>query len=124
MTTYPVTAGGAVTASDATVAAGSGPAGAAATDSTTAGPVVKSSTVDRVTLQGKSWAVSTVSPEKGNNTIVGRIGSVLFSYNSRGALRIKFMDSTNTLVYQTPPVLMSRMMDLMRRPDYAVSARV
>lgn len=128
MTTYPVTTDGTMTATDATVATGPPAVLASATDGTAAGSGVKSATVDKVdtvTLQGKTQTASADTPDKGDSsTIGGRIGSVLFSYNSKGVLRIKFMDTSNTLVYQTPPVLMARMMDLMMRPDYSVSAKV
>jgi hypothetical protein len=117
-----------VTATDATTATGAVPGGAktqgSATDSLTVDQGVKPPSVDTVTLQGKTQANSTGNPENGNSKIGGRIGAVLFSYNSKGALRIRFMDSSNALVYQTPPVMMARMMDLMMRPDSSVSARV
>lgn len=48
---------------------------------------------------------------------------VLFAYNFRGDLRIRFMDSVNKLVYQMPPVLVARMSDLMSRPDSSVNTK-
>src|SRR6185369_15176077 len=38
---------------------------------------------------------------------------VLFAYNFRGDLRVRFMDSVSKLVYQMPPVLVARVSDLM-----------
>ncbi len=80
--------------------------------------------VDTVTLQGKVQDAVKASPGQGNGTIGGRIGSVVFVYNSKGDLRIRYMDSKNSLVYQTPPVLLARTADLMMRPGSSVSARV
>jgi hypothetical protein len=128
MTTYPVTASGAVTATDATAAAGAVSGGVetpgSATDSRTAGPGVKAPAVDTVTLQGKARGAIKERPKQGNDLIGGRIGSVVFVYNWKGDLRIRFMDSKNTLVYQTPPVMMARTADLMMRPNSSVSAMV
>lgn len=42
-----------------------------------------------------------------------RMDGILFAYNFRGDLRIKYMDSVNKLVYQTPPVLLAKLSDLM-----------
>ncbi|MGD0584427.1 MAG: hypothetical protein ABSA86_01440 [Oryzomonas sp.] len=135
MTTNSVAAGGAA-AIDATTVAGPVSGGAAtlvsAPDSRTVGaavtpsvdPVAKAPTVDTVTLQGKVRDTVKVSPRQGNNTIGGRIGSVLFVYNMKGDLRIRYMDSKNSLVYQTPPVMMARTADLMMRSGSSVSARV
>jgi hypothetical protein len=52
------------------------------------------------------------------------MGDVLFVYNFRGDLRIRFMDSSNRLIYQTPPLMLSRMMDLMGRDALRVSMKV
>jgi hypothetical protein len=54
----------------------------------------------------------------------GRMGSVLFVYNNKGQLRIRYMDSKNSLVYQTPPVLLARTADIMMSSGSSVSARV
>ena len=62
---------------------------------------------------GKARNAVKVSPKQGNDTIGGRIGSVVFVYNWKGHLRIRFMDSKNSLMYQTPPVMMARTADLM-----------
>ena len=43
------------------------------------------------------------------------MGHVLFEYNLRGDLRIRFMDSKNMLIYQIPPVMVAKTMDLMRQ---------
>jgi hypothetical protein len=53
-----------------------------------------------------------------------KMGDILFVYNFRGDLRIRFMDSSNRLVYQTPPLMLSRMMDLMGRDALRVSMKV
>ena len=41
------------------------------------------------------------------------MGHVLFVYNLRGDLRVRFMDSKNKLIYQIPPVMVAKTMDLM-----------
>ena len=136
MTTYSVATGGATT-TDATTVPGPVSGGAetpvSATDGSTAGPGVKAPavdpgvkapSVDTVTLQGKVRYAVKLSPKPGNGTTGGRIGSVLFVYSSKGALQIKFMDSKNTLVYQTPPTMMASTVGLMMRPNTSVSARV
>jgi len=43
------------------------------------------------------------------------LGDILFAYNYRGDLRIKFMDSASSLIYQVPPVMFSRIADLAQR---------
>ena len=136
MTTYPVATGGAE-ATDITTVAGPVSGGAetpvTATDSRTVGPRVvapavdpgaKAPAVDTVTLQGKVRDAVKVTPKSGSGTTGGRIGSVLFVYNGKGALQIKFMDSKNTLVYQTPPHMMASTAALMMRPNSSVSATV
>jgi hypothetical protein len=118
MTTNSVAAGGAAT-TDATTVAGAVSGGVealvSATDSSTVDAGVKSTSVDTVTLQGKVQDSAKANPSQGNGTIGGRIGSVLFVYNWKGNLRVRFMDSKNNLVYQTPPVILARTADLMMR---------
>jgi hypothetical protein len=131
MTTYSVATGGA-TATDATTVAGPVSGGAVTPDSatgigvnaTTVGPGAKASSVDTVTLQGKVRNAVKVSHKAGNVTAGGRIGSVVFVYNSKGQLYIRFMDSKNSLIYQTPPVLMASTASLMMSPSSSVSARL
>jgi hypothetical protein len=126
MTTNSLTAG-VVAATDATTVpstvSGGADASASAAGSTT-GSTAKSAAADTVTLQGKVQNAVKVSPKSGNVTAGGRIGSVLFVYNNKGQLRVRFMDSKNSLVYQTPPVLLARTADLMMRPSSSVSATV
>ena len=99
------------------------------TSSTTSGnnqasQVANAHTVDTVTLQGKARDAVKASPKQENDMIGGRISAVLFVYNMKGQLRIRYMDSKNSLVYQTPPVMMARTADLMTRSGFSVSARV
>lgn len=49
------------------------------------------------------------------------IGEVQFTYNSRGDLRVRFMDSKHGLIYQTPPVMYARMSDLMSQMKVSVN---
>jgi hypothetical protein len=53
----------------------------------------------------------------------GKIGDILFVYNPKGKVRIRFMDSSNNLIYQVPPVMLSRMMDLMQTLGSQVSIK-
>ena len=48
---------------------------------------------------------------------------ILFAYNFRGDLRIRFMDSASKLVYQIPSVLVARMSDLMAHPESSVNIK-
>jgi len=43
------------------------------------------------------------------------MGHILYVYNLRGDLRVRFMDSKNKLIYQIPPVMVAKTMDLMSR---------
>ena len=136
MTTYSVDTGG-TSGTDASTVAGLLTGGAGTSVSATASSTVaqgvnassvdsvaKAPSVDTVTLQGKVQNAVKISPNQGNVTAGGRIGAVLFVYNSKGQLRVRFMDSKNSLVYQTPPVLLARTADLMMRPSSSVSATV
>jgi len=85
-------------------------------------------TVDTITLQSQSaqQVKSTVDPAQNSRTENQEraMSAILFSYNFKGDLRIKFMDSVNKLVYQTPPVYLSRISDLMMSPKTSVSTKV
>jgi len=123
-----VTTGGAAPATNATTIISAVSTGGETTtstaDSRTVGANAKPPAADTVTLQGKVRDTAKKSAKEGTARTSGRVGSVLFVYNSKGELRIKFMDSTNNLVYQTPPVMVARTEDLMMRSDPSVSARV
>ena len=49
------------------------------------------------------------------------VADILFAYNFRGDLRVKFMDSGSNLIYQTPALLFSKMADLMLQPNTSVN---
>lgn len=85
-----------------------------------------SDSVDTVTLMNKvqdnRHAGQKEEAQKSGES--GRtMNDILFAYNYRGDLRIKFMDSVNKLVYQVPPVLVAKMSDLMAQPDSAVNTK-
>ena len=86
--------------------------------------------VDTVTLQDKSQKTnSETRAEKAvkanNNKATAKLAKdVLFDYNARGDLRIKFMDSRNKLIYQTPPVLFAKIIDLMNKPQAVVDTKI
>lgn len=44
---------------------------------------------------------------------VRQASNVVWAYNSKGDLRIKYMDSANRVIYQSPPQIYARMYDLM-----------
>ncbi|KAB0664098.1 hypothetical protein F6V25_14945 [Oryzomonas japonica] len=132
MTTYPITTGGTAATTDTAMVVNPVPGGTEAAnsmpDSLAVTSEAKAAAADTVTLLGKDRSQAQAARKDtswGKSDKIGsRIGAVLFTYNSKGDLRIRFMDSTNTLVYQTPPVMMARMMDLMMHTDSSVSALV
>ena len=50
--------------------------------------------------------------------------SVLFEYNFKGDLRVKFMDSFNNLIYQMPSEQYTRMSDILERSRSSVDTKV
>ena len=50
--------------------------------------------------------------------------SVLFEYNSKGDLRVKFMDSFHNLIYQMPSEQYTRMSDILERSRSSVDTKV
>lgn len=122
----------------ATVTAVNLPAAASETASNNSRAAAGSATVfeavDTVTLQNKSQkAGSESSTEKAEkalkaknskNSATRSVSDVLFDYNARGDLRIKFMDSGNNLIYQTPPVLFAKIADLMTETQSSVDTKV
>lgn len=100
-----------------------------------AGPVVpvsnrevQPSPMDRVTLINReSDAVKAEKQrdEQKRREEPGRtVADILFAYNFRGDLRIKFMDSGSHMIYQMPTLLYSRMSELMAQPDTSVNTKV
>jgi len=86
--------------------------------------------VDTVTLQNRlqnpkqeSKTEKNIKEESKKSDLTRSVSDVLFDYNSKGDLRIKFMDSGNKLVYQTPPVLFARITDLMAQSQSAVDTK-
>lgn len=132
---YSLAAGGA-SATDTTQVAATVTGGAetpvSATGSATVATGVKAQSVDavpmaptdKVTLQGKAQVAVKVVSKPGTGSTGPMMGSVVFVYNAKGHLRIRYMDSKNNLVYQTPPVMLARTEDLMLRSTSSVSARV
>ena len=105
-------------------------------DSTSSGvkaEPIKTSTVepvDRVTLQDRVQTTKQESKTEKNPKVESKksnltrsISEVLFDYNSKGDLRIQFMDSGNQLIYQTPPVLFARITDLMSQTQSSVDTK-
>lgn len=86
--------------------------------------------VDTVTLQNKVQNTKpeprtekTAKAENKKSDLTRSISDVLFDYNYKGDLRIKFMDSGNQLIYQTPPVLFARITDLMSQTQLTVNTK-
>jgi hypothetical protein len=116
---------GSVTAAPGVPPTGDGLAQQAAAVGSAPGRETQAGRGDRVTLGGKvQEAKKAPTPTKQTDEYVSRMGSVVFSYNFKGHLRIRFMDSANTLVYQIPTVMAARMEDLMMRADSSVNASV
>ncbi|HEX9078564.1 MAG TPA: hypothetical protein VF795_03175 [Desulfuromonadaceae bacterium] len=88
------------------------------------------SAMDTVTItnksQGPAPAANKDKPNSENSKqdqSARTMKDVLFAYNFKGKLRIRFMDSANRLIYQIPPVMVARTQDLMQRSDLAVDMR-
>jgi len=85
-------------------------------------------TVDTVSIQNKVLKkVPSAARETGGS---GRenasrsVNSILFAYNNKGNLRIRFMDSESRFVYQTPPELFSRISEIMMNPRTSVNTKI
>jgi hypothetical protein len=96
----------------------------------TSGGQKPSAVADTVNLSSKPMDVkqearkaetAKVEPHRGNQP--AKMGDILFLYTFRGDLRIRFLDSSNWLVYQIPPLMMSRMTDIMGRSALRVNMR-
>lgn len=92
---------------------------------------VQSVAVDRVTLLNKALEMKQEARKEEAEQEESReqkpfreMNNILFAYNFRGDLRIRFMDSINKLVYQIPPVLTARISELMTRPGSSVNTKV
>ncbi|MBI2353524.1 MAG: hypothetical protein HYV06_00605 [Deltaproteobacteria bacterium] len=90
----------------------------------------QSGVVDRVTIMNKTLELKQearkeeAEREEGSREQPSRtMNNILFAYNFRGDLRIRFMDSASKLVYQMPPVLVARLSDIMMRPDSSVNTK-
>lgn len=86
---------------------------------------------DRVNLSNKPTNVRQEPPRAESAKAGHRRGGplakmddVLFLYTFRGDLRIRFMDSSNWLIYQIPPLMVSRMADIMGRSALRVNMKV
>jgi hypothetical protein len=99
----------------------------------TSSPSSRLETVDKVTLQNtlQKSAVELEAEKKAaqdknkasKNVSSRSVSDVLFDYNSKGDLRIKFMDSGNKLIYQTPPVMFAKITDLMYQSQVTVDTK-
>lgn len=92
---------------------------------------VQPAVLDSVTLLNNDRKAENRPVRKSIEKDVGKQGGasrgaadILFAYNFRGDLRIKFMDSGNKMVYQTPALLFSRMTDIMMLPSTSVDTQV
>lgn len=88
---------------------------------------VQPSPMDRVTLLNKEReAVKEEKKrvEQKRHEEPRTVADILFAYNFRGDLRVKFMDSGSHLIYQMPALLYSRMADLMIQPNTSVNTTV
>jgi hypothetical protein len=81
---------------------------------------IRPETGDTVTLPKKEGAADSSAARRGADTNGTRrmeaprnVDGVVFVYNFKGDLRVKFMDSFNNLVYQTPPEFLTRISDIM-----------
>lgn len=91
----------------------------------------RAETGDTVTLLkgGESTDSATAGKGAESNGIIRRetprnADGVVFVYTFKGDLRIKFVDSFNNLVYQTPPELFTRISDIMNNSQTALDMTV
>ena len=103
---------------------------APATNNRSATQEALSSPVDTVTIANKSQGTAPGASKDKSGSDSNKqeqpartMRDVLFAYNFKGKLRIRFMDSANRLIYQIPPVMVARTQDLMQRADLAVDMR-
>ena len=75
------------------------------------------------TPQQDSAVKASARQVKKQDVLSNKIGDVLFVYNLKGDLRVRFMDSSNKLIYQLPPVMLTKMMDLMQSFGSQVSLK-
>ena len=64
--------------------------------------------------------------EKNNvssNQSAGIVSHVVESYNQHGKVRVKFMDSRNNVVYQTPSEMVARLEDQMMSPNTSANVK-
>jgi len=61
------------------------------------------------------------APRRG--PVMEKMGHILFVYDVRGDVRVRFMDSSNSLIYQIPPLMLSRTMDLMQQTGHTVNTK-
>ncbi|MDD2899473.1 MAG: hypothetical protein PHI31_12260 [Desulfuromonadaceae bacterium] len=65
---------------------------------------------DKVTLSSKPLSVAKAA---NSSKPAGVVSHVVVSYNLRGEMRTKFVDSRNNVVYQMPSEMVAKMQDLM-----------
>lgn len=95
--------------------------------------------VDRVSIAGKAQPVGSdagtdtkneakkkeAQPTKTNDEQkTGRaVGEIQFDYNYKGDLRVRFMDKSNSLIYQIPPELVARVTDTIAKAQSSVDMK-
>lgn len=83
--------------------------------------VVKVSPLDAITDSNKSTAIKKTVVS--SNQPAGIVSHVVESYNQYGKVRVKFMDSRNNVVYQTPSEMVAKIEDQMKTPNTSANVK-
>jgi hypothetical protein len=86
---------------------------------------VQVSPLDALTDNNKSTAIkkTAVASNAGSSQPAGIVSHVVESYNQYGKVRVKFMDSRNNVVYQTPSEMVAKIEDQMKAPNTSANVK-
>lgn len=66
---------------------------------------------------------SPVAHNESDNKPVRAMSHMVESYNQHGKVRIKFMDSNNSVIYQIPTEMVAKMEDQMLKPETSANIK-
>ena len=78
---------------------------------------------DRVSISSKPASVEKVEKVEKDKKPPGVVSHVVESYNLKGELRTKFLDSRNNVVYQIPSEMVAKMQDLMLKSNTSANIK-
>ena len=82
---------------------------------------VQASPLDAITDNNKSTVIKKTVVS--SNQPAGIVSHVVESYNQYGKVRVKFMDSRNNVVYQTPSEMVAKIEDQMKAPNTSANVK-